>query len=111
MGAGTSGLPMHARAHATHEDAVSEVVGALLLVLVVSSAAFGFGLFVHQQARLTEAQKAAEAERQLEKVEVRAIAPLDAFDASCAAGSDGTWDSLTLTLASLHLHDSRIVAL
>lgn len=96
-----------------HRDdaAISEVVGALLLVVVVSSAAFGFGLFLHAQAKATEAQKAAELEKELEKVAVQAIAPVDAFDATCAAGSDGTWDSVSVTLVSLHLHDTRIQTL
>jgi hypothetical protein len=86
----------------TDDAAVSEIVGALMLVLVVSSAAFGFGLFLHKQAKETEAQKAAEQAKRLEVVSVPRIHP----DDSLAPDSD--WDTLDLTLLSEHLHDSVI---
>lgn len=91
------------------ESAISEIVGALLLVLVVSSAAFGFGVFMHDQAKRTQEQKAAEQERQLESLEVLSIAPIatDFPDADCGLqAGDADWNSLGITVASRHLKDS-----
>jgi len=93
------------------DRAVSEIVGALLLIVIVASAAFGLGVFLSAQAKATEAQKAAELQKSLEKLEVAAIRPVDALDAACASGSDGTWDALNVTVRSDHLHDSRIIGL
>lgn len=83
------------------EAAVSEIVGALLLVVIVSSAAFGLGVFLHQQAKLTEAQKAAELQKQLEKLEVLSTAPQD-------IGATDDWDRVDFTLSSLHLDASHV---
>jgi hypothetical protein len=95
------------------EQAVSEIVGALLLVLVVSSAAFGFGLFLHQQQKETQAQQAAELAIRLEKLSLAAVAPAaGAFDASCPGiPGDASWHALTATVTSLHLHDSVLASL
>ena len=93
---------------------VSEIVGALMLVVVVSSAAFGFGLFLHQQAKATEAQKAADLARKMERVEVTAVAPVDAdFAADCtpASASDGAWNSLSVVLTSAHQQPTTIATL
>lgn len=93
------------------DSAISEIVGALLLVLVVSSAAFGFGLFLHDQAELTQQQKAAEKERQLESLEVLSIAPVstDFADADCVLDAGAAdWNSLAITVASRHLKDSLL---
>jgi hypothetical protein len=97
------------------QAAVSEIVGALLLVLVVSSAAFGFGLFLHQQAKQTQAQQAAEQALRLEKIAVPGVTPLDLTDpcdgSAPSGSSDGTWDTLAFPLTSRHLHDSTITQL
>jgi flagellin-like protein len=88
----------------TDDRAVSEVVGALMLVAVVSSAAFGFGLFLHQQSIATQAQKAAVQAKALEQLAVRGVLPID-------ADQDGLWDRLDFTLVSGHLHNSTITAI
>jgi hypothetical protein len=96
------------------EEAVSEIVGALLLVLIVSSAAFGFGLFVHQQQKETQAQQAATLAVSLEKVLVASVQPAaPAFDAACPAigPPDQSWHALGITVTSLHLKDSAVASL
>src|SRR5438105_2300978 len=101
---------MHARARRTDgQEAVSEIVGALMLVLVVSSAAFGFGLFLHQQQKETQAQQAAELAVKLEKVAVQGVLPDAAADACAGTPAPaGTWSGLAFTLTSRHLHDSTL---
>lgn len=97
----------------TDERGVSEIVGALMLVVVVSSAVFGFGLFLSQQAKLTQEQKAAELQRQLEQLEIGSVLPLaDAFDGSCTpiGGIDDSWHSLAFRVTSRHLRDSTLTA-
>lgn len=103
-------LPPHPVSVRQDETGVSEIVGALMLVVVVSSAAFGFGVFLHQQAKQTQAQKAADLERKLERVEVTSVLPLDAdFDAACTpTAADGSWNVLTFTFTSTHLHATHV---
>lgn len=96
------------------ESGVSEIVGALLLVVIVSSAAFGFGLFVHQQAKLTQAQKALETERRLEVLEITGLAPVatDFADADCILDAGAAdWNTITIAVTSRHLKDTEVSAL
>lgn len=96
------------------ESGVSEIVGALMLVVVVSSAVFGFGLFLSQQAKLTQEQKAFEGERRLETLEVTGLAPVstDFADADCVLDAGAAdWNSLTITVTSRHLKESQLSAL
>lgn len=92
---------------------VSEIVGALLLVVVVSSAVVGFGMFVSQQAKLTQEQKALEGERKLEVLEVTGLAPVaDDFAGACALEAGAAdWNSLTILVTSRHLKESELSAL
>jgi len=87
------------------EAGVSEIVGALMLVVVVSSAAFGFGVFLHQQAKVTQAQKAQDAAVKAEHVDVRAILPVDLPYAGHAG-----WDRVAVTLTNLNTKDVRITS-
>jgi hypothetical protein len=96
------------------ESGVSEIVGALMLVVVVSSAAFGFGIFLHQQAKVTQAQKAADQERKLEALDLLAISPVstDFADAGCTLDAgEADWNALSITIASRHLHESTLTQL
>lgn len=97
------------------ERGVSEIVGALMLVVVVSSAVVGFGMFLSQQAKLTQEQKAAELARSLEILEITSVTPtnVDFLDGACTIdpAGDGDWNSLAFRITSLHLHDSRVSAL
>jgi hypothetical protein len=84
------------------EGAISEIVGALLLVVVVSTAAFSFGVFIHQQQKDVEKEKAAEQARQLEKLSITAVAPVP---------NGAHWGTLDFTVQSLHLKESTLSSL
>lgn len=96
------------------EHGVSEIVGALMLVVVVSSAAFGFGVFMHQQSKLTQEQKAAENARKLEVLEISSLLPdgTDFTDLDCAMqAGDADWNTLTIGVTSRHLKESILAGL
>jgi flagellin-like protein len=79
--------------HAWGEDeqALSEIVGALMLVLVVVIAATSFGMFYIQNQKRTEAQQALVAERGLEAMIITKIV---------ATPAGGPWTSLDFTVTS-----------
>lgn len=83
------------------EAAASEIVGALLLVLVVASAALAFGSFYLQQQQETQEREALEADRQAERLEVRAIVPVDSVPT-------GDWDQLDFRVVNANTKDARI---
>lgn len=84
------------------EAGVSEVVGALMLVLVVLSAATSFGLFIQDQQEKVQRQKATAGLRALESIEVLAVAP----ELNATAGD--RWLTLNFTVASLHGEATRL---
>lgn len=93
---------------------VSEIVGALMLVVVVSSAAFGFGVFMHQQSKITQEQKAAEQARKMEILDVASIVPLSTdLGAGCDIDPAGPteWTSLTVRVSSRHLKETHVAGL
>lgn len=90
-------VPRRVRAAKSDEAAVSEIVGALFLIVIVSVSASSLALFVQHQQKEAQTQKQAELERSLESVAVAAIAPEDTD-----VPPDAEWDRVTLTIVSLH---------
>jgi hypothetical protein len=86
------------------DAAMSEVVGALMLVLIVTSAASAFAVFTNKQRERTEGQKQLEQSRALEKLLILSVEPtVDAAEAE--------WTKLSFTVLSQHVKDSEIVGL
>lgn len=88
----------------TDDAAVSEVVGALLLVLIVTSAASAFAIFSAKQRERTEEQKLLEQSRALEKLQVLSVDPT-------ANVAETDWTDLAFTVLSQHLERSDIIGL
>jgi hypothetical protein len=104
-------FPGHAMPGCMRDDleaGVSEIVGALLLILIVSTAAIGLGSFVLQQQKVSQAQQALEHEKELERLEVRSIEPQDS--PACATDSQGPsdWDCMVITLTSVSVEDAKL---
>ena len=83
------------------QSGVSEVVGAIMLVLIVVVAASSFAIFISQYQESAQAQRLDDQKRAQEKIGVLSIVP--------EASPDGSeWVSLNFTIASLHKERSEI---
>lgn len=82
---------------------VSEVVGAILLVLIVVIAASSFAIFISQYQESQQAQKLDDQKRTQEKIKVTSIMPKNGTD-----NDDNKWIALNFTIASLHNERSEI---
>jgi hypothetical protein len=80
---------------------VSEIVGAMMLVLIVVIAASSFAIFLSQYQASEQAQRLDDQKRTQEKIKITSIVPLDDDD-------DGMWDSFNFTITSLHNERSEI---
>jgi flagellin-like protein len=86
------------------DEAVSEIVGALILILVVTVAGTAIAGFVMQQQKQAQAEKSFEQARALEHVEVASIRPT-------LATSGDRWTALNFTLMNAHGDTSTITGL
>ncbi|MGB0652471.1 MAG: hypothetical protein ACPGQL_04660 [Thermoplasmatota archaeon] len=83
------------------QRAASEIVGALMLIVIVTAAAAGLGAFVLDQQQATQEAERANLARSLEKLQVTGIEPVD-------TDADGDWDTLTFQVANLHADPSEL---
>lgn len=87
--------------------ALSEIVGALMLVLVVASASTGIALFVQQEQKQTNAQKQLELDRELEVLGFSHLVP----QLNATQSLQDRWGNFSVTVSSLHLKESTILGL
>lgn len=80
---------------------VSEVVGAIMLVLIVVMAASSFAIFISQYQESAQAQRLDDQRRAQEDLKVISIVPVPDADGS-------KWESFNFTIASLHNERSEI---
>lgn len=81
---------------------VSEIIGAIMLVLIVVIAASSFAIFLSQYQASEQAQKLDDQKRAQEKIKITSIEPkIDKDD-------NGKWANFTFTIASLHNEMSEI---
>lgn len=81
------------------EAGLSEIVGALMLVMVVVIAAGSFGAFFLEKQKRDQAQEKIEADRAAERIEIKGMKPV-------AAGLD--WETITFTFANAGVEKVRI---
>ena len=84
---------------------VSEIVGAMMLVLIVVIAASSLAVFISQYQQSAQAQKLDDQKKSQEKIQVTSIVPIGGTD------DDKKWKSLNFTIASLHNEQSEITRL
>jgi flagellin-like protein len=83
-------------------SAVSEIVGALMLVLIVVIAASSFAVFLSQKQNETQKQQLIDLEKSLERVEVTSFA---------GENSGDDWLSFNFTISNLYSEDVTITRL
>jgi flagellin-like protein len=91
------------RAFRRDERGLSEIVGALLLVLVVVSASAAFALFVNDRQKAIQEQQLLETQRSLEDVGIVSLRTVQ-------NGSFPTWDVLNFTITSEHTATSWVTS-
>lgn len=82
---------------------VSEIVGAMMLVLIVVIAASSLAVFISQYQQSAQAQKLDDQKKSQEKIQVTSIVPISGTDYD-----DKKWKSLNFTIASLHNERTEI---
>lgn len=82
-------------------SAVSEVVGALMLVLIVVVAASSFALFISQQQKIQQANQLIQTEKDGESLLISSLR-------TNLTTNQDYWTSLNITISSLHQGDSEI---
>ena len=87
------------------EAALSEIVGALMLVVIVVAAGTSLGAFLLHKQKQVQAQEQAELQRALESLLVTDLDP----ELNTTAGD--RWLSFNVTLVSLHERTSRILSI
>jgi flagellin-like protein len=83
-------------------QALSEIVGALILTLIVVVAASAFATFVAQRQKEVQAQETYNLLVSQESLRITSIAH------TINVGPPVTWATITFSLVSLHQHDSKI---
>jgi hypothetical protein len=86
------------------EGGVSEVVGALMLVLIVVASLSAFFVFISEKQQDLENQDRLETIKELESIGITSIEPSD-------TDSDGDWDQILVSIASIHLEKSTITTM
>ncbi|WP_019176214.1 type IV pilin N-terminal domain-containing protein [Methanomassiliicoccus luminyensis] len=82
---------------------VSEIVGAMMLVLIVVIAASSLAVFISQYQQSAQAQKLDDQKKSQENIQVTSIVPISGTDYD-----DKKWKSLNFTIASLHNERTEI---
>ncbi len=77
------------------QAAVSEIIGALMLVLIVVVAASSFAVFISEEQKNAQAQQLANQQRELESIDAISLTPI------ADVADQNRWDMLTFNIANL----------